>query len=180
MTGDPDNALIYHYENNIAPKGFFVYQSFFDRFFFLCIGFGVFGSVIFAATLLNLINTLHFSVESMKGFLGICRAQGLKRRNIVRLFFNQISLIFACGYVSTIVIGGGACIGIKILFDRAIKEQITEDSAMNLALRWWYIPIALGVLLIITTALSYIISHLLVRRVNKTPILEILSEEGRM
>lgn len=180
VTGDPDNTLVYTFEDNIAPYGFFIYQSFFDRFLFLCLGFGVFGGVIFLATILNLINTLHYSVQSAKGFLGICRAQGLRKRGVVRLFFNQITLIFAIAYFFAIIIGGAACIGIKILFDKSLKAQIVQDSAMVLTLRWWYIPISLLVLLILTTVLSIIISALLVRKVNKTPVLEILSEENRM
>ena len=179
VTGDPDN-IIYKYDSNIAPKWFFVYQEFFDRFLFLCLAFGVFGGVIFIATLLNLINTLHYSVESSRGFLGICRAQGLKRREVTRLFFNQIMIIFARGYISTIIVGGGGCVLIKYLFDKALKDQIMEDSTMNMTLQWWYIPIALGVLLVLTTVLSVVISHLLVRRTNKTPVLEILSEENKM
>ena len=129
---------------------------------------------------LNLINTLHFSVESSKGFLGICRAQGMKKREVVRLFFNQIMTIFVRGYISMIVIGGGACVGIEILFDQTLASQITEDSTMDLTLEWWYIPIALAILLALTTSLSVVISHLLVRKVNKTPVLEILSEENKM
>lgn len=180
VTGDPDNTLVYTFEDNIAPYGFFIYQSFFDRFLFLCLGFGVFGGVIFLATILNLINTLHYSVQSAKGFLGICRAQGLKKRGVVRLFFNQITIIFIIGYFFAITIGGAACIAIKILFDKSLKAQIVQDSAMVLTLRWWYIPISLLVLVILTTVLSIIISTLLVRKVNKTPVLEILSEENRM
>ena len=179
VTGDPDN-IIYKYDTNIAPKWFFVYQEFYDRFLFLCLAFGVFGGVIFVATLLNLINTLHYSVESSRGFLGICRAQGLKRREVTRLFFNQIMIIFMRGYISTIIVGGGACVLIKYLFDKSLKDQIMEDSTMNLTLQWWYIPIALGILLVLTTVLAVVISHLLVRRTNKTPVLEILSEENKM
>ena len=178
VTGDPD-SITYSYEG-IAPEGFFVYQSFFDRFLFLCIGFGVFGGVIFLATLLNLINTLHYSVESMKGFLGICRANGLKKRGVVRIFFSQINIIFARGYISTVIIGGGACVAIKLIFDRVLRQQIMDDSNMDLTIDWWYIPIALGILLVLTTTISVVISNLLVKKVNKTPVLEILSEENRM
>ena len=116
----------------------------------------------------------------MKGFLGISRALGLKKRDVIRLFFNQIKIIFARSYIATIIIGGGICVGIKLIFDQAVQSQITEDSNILITLRWWYIPIALGVLLLLTTILSVIISHLLVRKINKTPILDILSEENRM
>ena len=180
VTGNPDNLTVYHYDERIAPEGFFVYQAFFDRFFFLCLGLAIFGGVIFIATLLNLVNSLHFSVESMKGFLGISRALGLKKRDVIRLFFNQIKIIFARSYIATIIIGGGICVGIKLLFDQAVQSQITEDSNILITLRWWYIPIALGVLLLLTTILSVVISHLLVRKINKTPILDILAEENRM
>ena len=180
VTGDPDNLSLYHYDPRIVPEAFFTCAAFFDRFLYICVGLGAFGGVIFLATLLNLINTMHFSVESMKGFLGMCRAQGMRRKGVIQIFLAQINVIFSRGYIPTILLGGGACVATKLIFDATIQSQIKLDSNMNLTIEWWYIPIALGVLVAVTTILSLLISRLLAGKVAKTPILEILTEENRM
>ena len=164
---------------NISHPGFTQYMSFFDVFLYVCLALASFGGVIFVATLLNLLNTLHFSVQSMVGFLGICRAQGLHNKGVIRLFLDQILLIFAYSYISTIIIGGGICVGLKLAFDNAMKNVIKQETSLSLTIQWWYIPIALGVLLVITTLLSFIFSRLLAGKASKTPILDILSEENK-
>ena len=179
VTGQPDNYDIYSYADNVAPPGFLVYHECYDRFLYLCISLAAFGGVIFIATMLNLINSLHFSIKSMRGFLGICKAVGLKKKEVVKLFFSQINFLFGWGYIFTVFLGGGACVAIKLLFDKALAEQITDDSTMVLTLQWWYIPIALGVLLVLTTLISFVISYFIVRKFNKTPVLEVLSEENK-
>ena len=180
VTGDPDNLSLYQYDSRITAEAFFTCAAFFDRFLYICVGLGAFGGVIFLATLLNLINTMHFSVESMKGFLGMCRAQGMRQRGVIGMFLAQINLIFLWGYIPTLFLGGGACVATKLVFDATIQSQIKLDSNMNLTIEWWYIPIAFGVLVALTTILSFLISRLLAGKVAKTPILEILTEENRM
>lgn len=179
VTGDP-NDYIYLYERDIVPSRFDVYQRFFDRFIYVCIALALFGGIIFIATLLNLINTTHHSVESSKGFLGICRAEGMKRRGIRRIYLSQINLIFAISYIATIIFGGAACIAIKIVFDKQMKNVLFKETKMFLTIDWWYIPISFVILLVLTTIISFLISQILVRKVNKTPVIEILSEENRM
>ena len=180
VTGDPEDTDRYTYEKNIVPSRFDKYQSFYDRFIFICLGLGVFGGIIFAATLLNLINTMHYSVQSKKGFLGICRAEGMKRKGIRRLFLSQINIIFLRSYLAMILLGGGACIAIKILFDQQLSDMIFDDSRMDITLGWWYIPISMVIIIILTMIISLGISMALVRKVNRTPLLDILSEENKM
>ncbi|MCR4880088.1 MAG: hypothetical protein K5906_03940 [Bacilli bacterium] len=163
----------------ISLPGFKQYINFFDIFLYICIALLALGGVIFIATLLNLLNTLHFSVESSKGFLGICRAIGLRNKGVIRLFLNQVQYIFLYAYLPVVIIGGGACVGVKLIFDKIIKDSIKTTTSLTFTIEWWYIPIAFVVLFIITTLISILFSHLTASKVSKTPILNILSEENK-
>ena len=181
VTGEnPDDLSVYSYDLDNASLRLTRYQKFYDNFSYICVLLASFGGIIFVATLLNVINTMHFSVESRKGFLGICRAIGMKKSSVRKLFFSQLLIIFLRSYLSTIVFGGAACIAIKYLFDQQVSDAIFAETQMDITLGWWYIPISLVLIVILTTLLSFFISVILVRKVNKTPVLEILSEENKM
>ena len=175
VTGETINANT----ENIALPGFTQYLSFYDIFLYICLAFSILGGVIFIATLLNLINTLHFSIESMKGFLGICRAEGLRRRGVIRLFLNQIYWIFFYGLLATAILGGGICVGIKMAFDSAVKSTFKSMTSLSFTIEWWYLPISFGILVVITMLISIIFSELLAGKTSRTPILDILSEENK-
>lgn len=163
----------------ISLPGFKQYSSFYDIFLYVCIALAALGGVIFIATLLNLLNTLHFSVQSMKGFLGICRAEGLRSKGVIRLFLNQLYLIFFYSYFSVVIFGGGACVGLKMLFDTTLKASLEKTATISFTIEWWYIPIAFGILLLTTIIISLSFSRLVAGKASKTPILDILSEENK-
>ena len=165
--------------STFAPATFVVYLQFYDIFLYVSLGLAVLGGVIFVATLLNLINTLHFSIKSMKGFLGICRAEGLRRNGVIRLFLNQILWIFFYAYIATAILGTGICVGIIFGFNGAVSGLFEEMSSITVTLQWYYIPIALGILVVVTTLLSLIFAVLLAGKTSRTPVLEILSEETK-
>ena len=166
-------------DSEIALPGFKTYASFYDIFLYICIALSVLGGVIFIATLLNLLNTLHFSVQSMKGFLGICRAEGLRSKGVVKLFLCQINHIFFIAYLFVVFLGGGICAGLKLLFDRTLQANFLERTTLTFTIEWWYIPIAFVVLLIITSIISVSFSRIVASKASKTPILDILSEENK-
>ena len=181
------NELCYYYGYDanssanvgFALPGFSVYLSFYDIFLYVCIAFGALGGVIFLATLLNLLNTLHFSVQSMRGFLGICRAQGMKNFGVIRLFIDQILWIFFFSSISMIIFGGGLCILLKNLYDTRMSKIILDRTSVTFTIEWWYIPIALGIIFVLMTILSFLFSYLLAGKTSKTPILEILQEDNK-
>ena len=178
-TDDPLSPK-YFYPTNIAHRRFFAYHGFYDRFFFICLGLGVFGGVIFVVAMLNMVSTLNFSIESMKEFLGICRAQGLRRRGVISIFFGQFMIVFGWAYLFTIALGGAACFGVKLLFDNTMAASITEDSAMVLTLKIGYMPVAFGIIVAVTAVISLAMSYFLVRRINRIPILDILFNDSHM
>ena len=162
-----------------APATFVVYLQFYDIFLYVSLGLAVLGGVIFVATLLNLINTLHFSIKSMRGFLGICRAEGLRNNGVIRLFLNQILWIFFYAYIATTILGSGICVGIIFGFNSVVSGLFEEMSSIAVTLQWYFIPIALGILVVITTVISLLFSVLLAGKTSRTPVLEILSEETK-
>ena len=179
ITGDYSSHY-YSYPEDSVPNRFEKYQEFYDRFIYVCIGLASFGGIMFIATLLNITNTMHFAVDSSKGFIGICRAQGMKKKSIRKLFLSQINLIFASAYVAAIIFGGAICIAIKILFDKEVQGIILDETKVEITLQWFYIPISLAVLVVLTTIISFTISQILVRKINKKSIIEVLTEGSEM
>ena len=179
VTGNPE-APSYKYQEDIVPKRFEKYQEFYDRFIYVSIGLGSFGGIIFIATLLNITNTMHFAVDSAKGFIGICRAQGMNKKTVRKLFLSQVNLIFIVSYIFAFIFGGAGCIAIKLLFDKEVQGIVWDDTKMELTLRWFYIPVSLAVLIVITTIISITISKILVRKINKKGIIDVLIKGSEM
>lgn len=179
VIGNPESP-VYRYPDDVVPSRFEKYQKFYDRFIYVCIGLASFGGIIFIATLLNITNTMHFAVDSSKGFIGICRAQGMNKKTVRKLFLSQVNLIFIISYVFATIFGGAGCIAIKKLFDIEVADVVWDDTKMDLTLHWFYIPVSLIALIIITTIISIVISKILVRRINKKGIIDVLTEGSEM
>ena len=153
------------------------YYSFYKTFSSISIVLLMVALVIFIGTLLNLYNTLQFSVEYSRGALGMCRAIGMRKKDVSRLYSTQIYIILFYSFIFITTIGVGLCILIKYLFDNVFMENNATRSAFTL--EWWFIPIAFGVLLLINYLASILITKIVVHSFNKQPILEILSEENK-
>ena len=177
------NSSLLTNKNEVVNKSQFCnyaftnYYSFYKTFSSISIVLLMVALVIFIGTLLNLYNTLQFSVEYSKGALGMYRAIGMRKKDISRLYSTQIYLILFYSFIFVTTLGAGLCVLIKYLFDNVFIENNVTRSAFTL--EWWFMPIAFGVLLLINYLASIVITKIVVHSFNKQPILEILSEENK-
>jgi hypothetical protein len=78
-----------------------------------------------------------------------------------------------------VIFGGGLCILLKNLYDTRMSKIILDRTSVTFTIEWWYIPIALGIIFVLMTVLSFLFSYLLAGKTSKTPILEILQEDNK-
>ena len=129
---------------------------FYTIFTYISIILAIFGGIIFFATLLNLYNTIHYSVQSRKNYLGLSRAIGMKNNEVTRLYFIEIFQIFKRSYIWTAIFGGGICGGICYLFKMIMSSEAAAIITIDLSLNPIFILIAFGVLVVVNTIISII------------------------
>lgn len=136
----------------------------------------IFASIILFATLLNLYNSINYSVEIRKNYIGVMRAIGAKEKVIPRLYFVEIMIIFMKTFVWVIVFGGMLSYIIKLLIDasfRTFKDILPFTIRLNLN----YYLLALLIMIVFEFLIAFIYSQIACRKVSHKPILEILKDE---
>ena len=157
-------------------NAFVNYRMFYNIFTYLCIVLAIFGGIVFFATLLNLYNTIHYSVQSRRNYLGMIRAIGMKGKEVTKLYFTEVFQIFKRSYIWTAIFGGGICIGISYLFKMIMSSEVAKVITIDLSLNPIYILVAFAGLLIVNTIIAISFSLIACNSVSKKPILEVLVE----
>lgn len=152
------------------------YRMFYNIFTYICIILAIFGGIIFFATLLNLYNTIHYSVQSRKNYLGLSRAIGMKNKEVTKLYFIEIFQIFKRSYIWSAIFGGGICIGICYLFKMIMQTEAASIITIDLSLNPLFILVAFFALIIVNTIISVIFSLVASYNVANKPILDVLVE----
>ena len=135
-----------------------------------------FGGIIFLATLLNLYNSVNYSVQVRKHYLGMMRAIGARQALLPRLYFVEILLIFGRSLPWVLVFGGGLSYGIKAFVDYAFAESVPVFG-VAVRLNFGYFFAALGIAAVFLFAVAFAFSRIASLNVTKKPILEVLSDE---
>lgn len=162
--------------DNYMQKTFNNYRMFYNVFTYASIVLAIFGGVIFFATLLNLYNTIHYSVQSRRNYLGMIRAIGMKSSAVVKMYFIEVFQIFKRSYIWTAIFGGGICIGLSFAFDSIMNSSVGDIITIELSLNPIFILVAFIILVIINTIISIVFSLIACHSVSKKPILEVLVE----
>lgn len=136
-----------------------------------------FGGVVFFATLLNLYNSVQYSVQVRRRYLGMMRALGAKSMVLPRLYFVEILLIFARSLPFAAVFGGGLSLAIKIVIDRAFANSVPVlNVAIRLRFGFFFAAFAIALAVLVLAAL--LISRVSVRRAARRPIIDVMSAES--
>ena len=155
-----------------------MYRIFYTVFMYLSFALGIFGGVIFFATLLNLYNTINFSVQIRKNYLGLLRAVGMKDNDITKMYFFEIIQIFLRSYIWTIIFGGLICGGITFGFNFAMGlDQVKQFMPFTMSLNPVFILIAFIVLAVITFIIALVFAIISCLNVSRKPILEVLVDD---
>lgn len=135
-----------------------------------------FASIILFATLLNLYNSLNYSVQIRQNYIGVMRAIGAKERSIPQLYFVEIMIIFMRTFIWVVVFGGVISIGIKLAIDASFSDF---DDVLPFLIRLNYNYFFLSLLIVITFEflIAVLYSQIACRHVAHKPILEILKDE---
>lgn len=152
------------------------YRMFYNVFTYVCIVLAIFGGVIFFATLLNLYNTIHYSVQSRRNYLGMIRAIGMKSKEVTKMYFVEIFQIFKRSYIWSAIFGGGICVGLSFAFDAIMNSSVGDIITIDLSLNPIFILVAFVILIIVNTIISIVFALVACHKVSNKPILEVLVE----
>ena len=136
-----------------------------------------FGGIILFATLLNLFNTINYSVQVRRNYIGMMRAVGARRKTIPKLYLVEILLIFARSLPWVLVFGGGVSLALKLIVDSSFNIYGADFLNVTLSLNFWYFFAAFALVAAALFLVAYAFSAIACRRVARGPILEVLSDE---
>lgn len=132
------------------------------------------GGIIFFTNMLNLLNTLRYSVESRKNYIGVMRAIGAKSKIIPKLYIFEILIILFKVFLRVAIFSTLLSYGIKYLMDMGF-DYIPALSDMKV--NFMYYPIALGGALAVTLIISVFFARISSKFTAYQPILKTLYDE---
>lgn len=135
-----------------------------------------FAGIILFATLLNLYNSLNYSVQIRQNYIGVMRAIGAKERSIPQLYFVEIMIIFMRTFVWVLVFGGVFSFAIKLAIDASFSD-FGDILPFIIRLNFNYYFVALMIMIIFEFLIAVLYSQIACRHVAHKPILEILKDE---
>ncbi|MFA5543136.1 MAG: FtsX-like permease family protein [Bacilli bacterium] len=136
----------------------------------------VFAMIILITTLLNLFNTITYSVDSRRHYIGVMKAIGAKKKNIVQMYFIELILLFKQTIIWVFCIGGIISVIIKYIVDEGL-EKYNEIIPYDVKLNLWYFLVSFGFIIIFDFVIAFLFSHMACVKTNSKPILEILKDE---
>lgn len=136
-----------------------------------------FGGIIFFATLLNLYNSVNYSVQARRNYIGMMRAIGATQKTIPRLYFVEILLIFWRSFWWVLFIGGGLSYGIKAVIDILFEQEEAVILGAKLSLNFGWFFVALVAVVAVVFLIAFLFSRVACRSVTQKGILEVLSDE---
>ncbi len=140
----------------------------------LIIVFTAIGGIIFFTNMLNLLNTVRYSVESRKNYIGVMRAIGAKSRIIPRMYIFEMLIIFLKTFIRVAIFSSIISYGIKFGLDKAFSFIPILSS---FTVKFIYYPIALGGAMVITTMIGTFFARISSKVTAYQPILKTLYDE---
>lgn len=140
---------------------------------YVMIGVGIFAGIILFAALVNLFNTIMHSVESRSNYLGVMRAIGARSNVIPKLYFFEVARLFSRAFAWIAVIGGGICVGLKILFDYLFADGL-ELMDVVIKISWASIPLTLVAIFAVLLIIGAVYAIGCSWRISRKPITEVL------
>lgn len=172
LTADSPVGAVDEYANSVYSS-FFMLATIGKYMMFVLY---TFGGIIFFATMLNLYNSVNYSVQARRNYMGVMRAIGAKKSMIPRLYFFEIILIFGRALPWVLVFSGGLSYLIKFAVD-SIFKQIGDlfGSVITMEFSWYFVTLAAVVAAVFVIALIF--SQIACKNVAGKPILEVLSDD---
>lgn len=165
------------YVRTFTSPTFSSFQMIYSIFSYVSLAFTIFGGIILFSALVNLFNTIMHSVTSRKNYLGVMRAIGAQDKVIPNLYMFETFSIFSRAMIWIALIGGGVCIGLKILIDYLFNTFITAAMNITLTIGWEYIAYTFLIVIALLALFGWAFSYFCSLRISKQPITEVLSEE---
>ncbi len=140
-----------------------------------------FGGTVLLATLLNLFNSVNYSVQKRKYYFGMLQAVGAKESVVPRLCFFEVLLIFALALPWASLLGAGLSYGAKWLVDyffttaEGQAAAVVFTASVSLDFGWFFL--ALAIVFLFALAVSLLFSAAACRGAIKKDIVQSLATE---
>ncbi len=166
-----------------ASSGFSRFQLIYNIGNFITAALYIVGGVILFSTLLNLYNSIHYSVQVRKNYLGMMRAIGARPGLLPKLYFVEMILIFLMSLLWAIPLSALLSWAIKYIvasyFARTVSDGLTVADLLgvSLDLNYLYYFAALGIVCALILLVATVYTLAACRKLSRDGITEILADE---
>jgi ABC-type antimicrobial peptide transport system permease subunit len=140
----------------------------------LILVFSAIGGIIFFTNMLNLLNTVRYSVESRKNYIGVMRAIGAKSKVIPKLYIVEIMIIFFKTFIWVSIFATLISYGLKFGLDKGFEYMAVIAS---FKVNFIYYPLSLGAAFLVTTIIGTFFARVSCKLTAYQPILKTLYDE---
>ncbi|MDD4000896.1 MAG: ABC transporter permease [Bacilli bacterium] len=162
----------FHFDDNTV---FSNYEQFYPLIMLVSITFLIFGGVVFFATVLNLYNTMRYSLEKRKSFLAMCKAMGMTKNDIIKLYFSEIALLLLRSVFWITLFTFSLSLLITLSFNNMLVDSSIE-TIISYKFNFIYYLIVLIPSLIIILLIALVISLLIGKQESKSNLVSRLNE----
>lgn len=135
-----------------------------------------FGGSILLATLLNLFNSINYSVEIRRRYLGMMCAVGAKKSELPRMYLIEMLIIFARSLPWAVPFSAVLSYMIKFVVDRAFSNSVQVFS-IAMKLHFWHYFAALAITVVALVLIALIFSRIALYKTMKRSIPEMMSAD---
>lgn len=135
-----------------------------------------FGGSILLATLLNLFNSINYSVEIRRRYLGMMCAVGAKKSQLPRMYVIEMLIIFARSLPWAVPLSAVLSYAIKFVVDRAFSRSV-QIFTIVMKLNFWHYFTALAITVVALILIALIFSRIALYKTMKRSIPEMMSAD---
>ena len=163
-----------------APSGFGRFQVVYNVGRYVTVTLYVVGGIVLFATLLNLYNSVNYSVQIRKNYLGMMRAIGADGGVLPKLYFFEISIIFFRSLLCAVPVSAAMSLEIMRLVNSYLGKEVSDGLTVaellgisfELNFAWYFLALAIACSAIFLVALLY--SYFTCRKLARDGITNIL------
>lgn len=174
----------YSYARSMASQGGFgTYQIVYEGGSYILTALYVVGGTVLFATFLNLFNSVNYSVQVRRNYLGMMRAIGADAALAPRLYFTEVLLILRRSFLIALPFAGIASLAAKLLTEYYFHTTVTGGLTVaallgfEVKLSLWYFLAAVLLVFLLFFSVALLFAYVACRRVMRDGITQILATE---
>ncbi|MGM9970683.1 MAG: ABC transporter permease [Anaeroplasma sp.] len=133
----------------------------------------IFGIAILASSIINIYNTIQYSINKNKRYIGMLRAMGMYDVDTYKIYGLEIFIIWIKSFMLSTICSLMVCLVLMLIFNNVI---FIGDLYGVIRISFAYYPVSIFIVMVFTALLLMIISFALCKSIINKSNIELLNE----